>query len=257
MTVMDKLSQRQNKRIAQIAAALLLLLLPSLYLSTMARSLVLGDPTEFTFIANILGIAHPPGYAFITLVGHLFQMLIPIGDPIWRMHLLAAVAAVLACLFVLGIVRTVACNLQPASCKLHLFTGILAALLVGTAVNIWQHAIHANPHIITGTFLMANLYFLTKWWAENEDETKTDDRDAFRPPKTSGQVALHFLPQRRAGCDPSSADRVWLSGLCPVYIVGYGRNAELHGGVAELRRKKAKQAFLRESTSASLSTSLR
>ena len=162
MTVMDKLSQRQNKRIAQISAALLLLLLPILYLSTMARSLVLGDPTEYTFIANILGIAHPPGYAFITLVGHLFQRLIPIGDPIWRMHLLAAVAAVLACLFVLGIVRTV--FRVPYS----VFSGVIAALLVGTAVNIWQHAIHANPHIITGTFLMANLYFLTKWWAENE-----------------------------------------------------------------------------------------
>ncbi len=134
----------------------------------MARSLVLGDPTEYTFIANILGIAHPPGYAFITLVGHLIQNLIPIGDPVWRMHLLAAMAAVLACLFVLGIVRTVACNLQPATCNLHLFSAVLAALLVGTAVNIWQHAIHANPHIITGTFLMANLYFLTRWWAETD-----------------------------------------------------------------------------------------
>jgi hypothetical protein len=164
------IEQSTNNARLQNAPLLLLFLLPILYLSTMSRSLVLGDPTEYTFIANILGIAHPPGYAFITLVGHLFQKLIPIGDTIWRMHFLAAVAAVLACLFVLGIVRTVACNLQPATGNLHLLTGILAALLVGTAVNIWQHAIHANPHIITGTFLMANLYFLTKWWAENEDK---------------------------------------------------------------------------------------
>jgi hypothetical protein len=156
-----------NIRLQHISL-LLLLLLPILYLSTLARSPVLGDPTEYTFIAHILGIAHPPGYAFITLVGHLFQKLIPIGDPVWRMHLLAAVSAVLACLFVLGIVKTAACNLQPETCNLQRFTAIVAALLVGTAVNIWQHAIHTNPHIITGTFLMANLYFLTKWWAEYE-----------------------------------------------------------------------------------------
>jgi hypothetical protein len=158
-----------NTHLQNISLLLLLLLLPILYLSTLARSLVLGDPTEYTFIANILGIAHPPGYAFITLVGHLFQTLIPIGDPIWRMHLLAAVAAVLACLFVLGIVRTV------FSVRYSVFSGVIAALLVGTAVNIWQHAIHANPHIITGTFLMANLYFLTKWWAENEGRRQKVD----------------------------------------------------------------------------------
>jgi len=173
---MGKFSQMFGERGLQIISLFFLLLLPILYLSTMARSLVLGDPTEYTFIANILGIAHPPGYAFITLVGHLFQRLIPIGDPIWRMHLLAAVAAVLACLFVLGIVRTV----FPV--QYSVFSGVIAALLVGTAVNIWQHAIHANPHIITGTFLMANLYFLTRWWHSQW----VDDRpDRFRKPVRS------------------------------------------------------------------------
>ena len=172
---MDKLHHLPRRRIVQIVAVLLLLLLPILYLSTLAQSLVLGDPTEYTFIAHILGIAHPPGYAFITLLGYLFQTLIPIGDPVWRMHLLAAVAAIVACLFVLGIVRTVVSSQYSVdstqwsvvSSRLPLFTAVLTALLVGTAVNIWQHAIHANPHIITGTFLIANLYFLTKWWAKN------------------------------------------------------------------------------------------
>ncbi|MFO7537670.1 MAG: DUF2723 domain-containing protein, partial [Chloroflexota bacterium] len=195
---MDELHARRGKRGAQATAILLLLLLPLLYLSTMARSLVLGDPTEYTFIANILGIAHPPGYAFITLVGHLFQKLIPIGDPIWRMHLLAAVSAILACLFVLGIVRAVSSiqysvfsnRYTLSTFHFPLLTGVLTALLVGTAVNVWQHAIHANPHIITGTFLMANLYFLTKWWADNDGRRKActepvevteDGGGSFRP----------------------------------------------------------------------------
>jgi hypothetical protein len=197
MAVMDKLRHRQSKRIAQIAAVLFLLLLPILFLSTLARSLVLGDPTEYTFIANILGIAHPPGYAFITLVGHLFQRFIPIGDPIWRMHLLAAVAAILACLFALGIVRAIACHLPPATCDLPLFSGVLAALLVGTAVNIWQHAIHANPHIVTGTFLMANLYFLTRWWAETDGGRWTvDDKAAGNVAKRPLRVRLSVIDRR-------------------------------------------------------------
>ncbi|MCP5100555.1 MAG: DUF2723 domain-containing protein, partial [Chloroflexi bacterium] len=136
------------------------LILALLYLSTMAQSLVLGDPTEYTFIANTLGIAHPPGYAFITLMGKLFQTVIPFGDAPWRMHLLSATASTLSALFVFGIIRTVAKGAKYGS-----VAALFGALTVGTAVNQWQHAIHANPHIITATFLMANLYFLTKWWA--------------------------------------------------------------------------------------------
>ncbi len=150
---------------------LLILILPILYITTLARTLVLGDPTEYTFIANILGIAHPPGYAFITLMGKLFQTLIPFGEIPWRMHLLSAASATLAALFVYGTVKTVnnqqsTFNSQQRSSIFNHQSSIIAlfaALTVGTAVNVWQHAIHANPHIITATFLTANLYFLTKW----------------------------------------------------------------------------------------------
>lgn len=141
-----------------------------LYVATLAQTLVLGDPTEYTFIANILGIAHPPGYAFITVVGKLFQTLIPIGIIPWRMHLLAAVSATVASLFVFGTVSALTNYLrngQPHGWLWRL-PALFAALTVATAVNLWQHAIHANPHIITATFLAANLFFLTKWWADQQ-----------------------------------------------------------------------------------------
>ncbi len=73
----------------------------------MARTLVLGDPTEYTFVAAILGIAHPPGYAFITLLGKIFQTLIPTGTIAWRMHLLSATSATMAAYFVFASVRTI------------------------------------------------------------------------------------------------------------------------------------------------------
>ncbi|MCA9922978.1 MAG: DUF2723 domain-containing protein [Anaerolineales bacterium] len=150
---------------------LIMALIPLLYLLTMARTLVLGDPTEYTFIANRLGIAHPPGYAFITVVGKLFQTVIPFGGFPWRMHLLSAVAASLAAFFVFGTIRTLAANLTGLKnlSGLGTIAAIFGALTVGTTVDIWQHAIHANPHIITATFLMANLYFLTRWWAVQKD----------------------------------------------------------------------------------------
>ncbi len=151
---------------------MLMILVFGLYLATLARHLVFGDPTEFTFVAHVLGIAHPPGYAFTTLMGKLFQMLIPFGTIPWRMHLLSAVAATLAVVFVYGTVQTIAIKtpLAPENhWGLDKIVALFAAFTVATAADWWQHAIHANPHIITATFLAANLFCLTKWWGSGGD----------------------------------------------------------------------------------------
>ena len=152
---------------------ILLVIVPILYLLTLARGLVFGDPTEFTFVANILGIAHPPGYPVITLLGKLFQSLIPFGEIPWRMHLLAATAATAAVLSVYGVIVTVGKSIWGTDRWLLLaarLTAIFAALTVATATDLWQHAIHANPHIITAAFLSVNLFFLTKWWSGQRHE---------------------------------------------------------------------------------------
>ena len=54
-------------------------LLFALYVGTLAQVPVFGDPTEYTVMSHILGIAHPPGYAFFTLMGKLFQTIVPFG----------------------------------------------------------------------------------------------------------------------------------------------------------------------------------
>jgi hypothetical protein len=142
----------------------LLLTLPLLYLATLARTAVLGDPTEYTFVANILGIAHPPGYAFFTLLGKLFQTVIPVGPITWRMHLLSAVSGTIGAAAVMGTILAYARHTGGEHrAHLDLIAALFGGLLVGTATNHWQHSIHANPHVITGTFLLVNLYLLTRW----------------------------------------------------------------------------------------------
>ncbi len=154
------------------AYSLLLLIIPLLYLATMARSPVLGDPSEYTFVAHILGIAHPPGYAFITLIGKLFQSLIPFGEISWRMHLLSVTAASIATLLVFATIKSLTRSVeisdqnQTGGLPLGILAALFGAFTVATGTDFWQHAIHANPHIITATLLAANLFFLTRWWSE-------------------------------------------------------------------------------------------
>ena len=141
-----------------------------LYLLTLASAPVFGDPTEYTVVANQLGFAHPPGYAFITLLGKLTQTLNPFGAVSQRMHFLAALSSLAAALFAFGTIYTIGKHNSQFTIHNSSFT-ILAsaftALLIATSADIWQHAIHANPHILTATFLMANLFFLTKFWEQS------------------------------------------------------------------------------------------
>lgn len=166
-------TKTMSKRLTPRTLSLTLILIPLLYIATLAQSLVLGDPTEYTFVANILGIAHPPGYAFITLLGKLFQTLIPFGEIPWRMHLLSATVATLAALAVFGTIRTLVRAMQlpgeaaqPGSEWWGMLAALFGAFSVAFGANYWQHAIHANPHIITATFLAVNLFLLTRWWAD-------------------------------------------------------------------------------------------
>lgn len=165
------MSHRSPRALARSSLLVLaLLMLPIVYGLTMARSVVFGDPTEYTFVAHILGIAHPPGYAFYTVLGKLFQMLMPLGDVAWRMHLLSAVVATFAAIFVFGTVRAAARLLFPATgvtFDAATTAAVFAGLTFGLAADVWQHAIHANPHIITAAFLSANLFLLTRWAAED------------------------------------------------------------------------------------------
>ncbi|MCB8961100.1 MAG: DUF2723 domain-containing protein [Ardenticatenales bacterium] len=151
-----------NRRLAPLP----LLLIPLVYLLTLAQGPVLGDPTEYTVVAHVLGIAHPPGYAFTTLSGKLLQLLVPFGEISWRMHLLALLATTASAFFAFGTVRRVTGRYGPDN-WLSLLAAYLAAFSLAFAPDIWQHSIHANPHIITATFLMANVYFLSRYWASD------------------------------------------------------------------------------------------
>jgi hypothetical protein len=197
---------RLPKRLHPLALALVLI--PILYVLTLARGLVLGDPTEYTFVAATLGIAHPPGYAFITVLGKLFQTLVPIGDIPTRMHLLSAVAATLAAVFVFGTVNTVGRSL---SIRYGTGAAIFAALTVALGTDFWQHSIHANPHIITATFLATNLFFLTRWWAGQGASGGSQEADSKGKQGDDNAANSPFHPITRS---PHHSPNRWLYAFC-------------------------------------------
>ncbi len=44
-----------------------------------------------------------------------------------------------------------------------------AALSLAAAPDFWQHAIHANAHILSAVLGAAHLWLLVRWWRSGQD----------------------------------------------------------------------------------------
>ena len=141
------------------------------YVSTLAPAAVPGDPSEYTFVPWILGIAHPPGYVTYTLLASLWQHLLPIGSVAYRTHLLAATAGALNATLVYAIVLTISGRRagRPSNQPTHQLAAIFAGLSFAYATDIWQHSIHANAHIVTLLLAATSVFLLARWQASDDE----------------------------------------------------------------------------------------
>ncbi len=125
----------------------------ALYTATLAPDVLPADAGEFQLASAVLGIAHPPGYAFYTLLGKLFTLL-PFGSAAFKVNWMSAAfsAATLALLC-----RT-----------LERRTGSRAAALVGVlflglSPTFWVQSTTANIRSLTVLLTMLSLSWLLDW----------------------------------------------------------------------------------------------
>ncbi|MBN1287751.1 MAG: DUF2723 domain-containing protein [Anaerolineae bacterium] len=145
-----------------------------LFAGTLATEVLFGDPGEYTFVPYIGGVIHPPGYAFYTLLAGVWQRLVPVGSVAYRAHLLSAAAGALLATLVYGCVRALT---PPDWSGLRAYLpGVSAAVGLAAAHDIWQHASHANAHIITVTLAALALFLLLRW-----DAARPAASDSGRP----------------------------------------------------------------------------
>jgi hypothetical protein len=170
--MIQRLHHFLNRHLTALLGVALFVVVFTTYASTVPPVQVFGDPSEYTFIPWILGIAHPPGYGFYTLLAALWQRLVPIGSVAFRTHLLAATAgalsATLVYLIVLKLIQKSEIRNQKSTIVLHL-PAIFAGLSLAAATDIWQHSLHANAHIITLLLATLSVFLLIQWWSSGKD----------------------------------------------------------------------------------------
>jgi hypothetical protein len=142
-----------------------------LYVATLAPSVIPGDPGEYQFIPHILGIAHPPGYAFFTVLAKIWTVVVQVGSVAYRSNLLAATAGAWTVLMVYQIVLLLTPrNVSPISQSpiypsTHPLPALFAAAVLATSTDLWQHSLHANSHVVSAALSATTLYAGLRWWA--------------------------------------------------------------------------------------------
>jgi len=145
--------------LALSAELLVFLVSLTLYVATLAPSVLPADSGEFQLVSRTLGIAHPPGYPLYTLLGWLFTGL-PAGDPAWRVNLLSAVLAAGTLTLVTRVVRRLTGSTVA---------GLVGALALGGATTFWAQATTANIRSLTALFTALLLMLLIEYRSRRQE----------------------------------------------------------------------------------------
>lgn len=112
-----------------------------LYISTLSPGVLPADAGELQLVAAKLGVAHPPGYPFYTMLAAIFARLAP--SPAAGVNVFSAVTAALAATLVGRAVRWIA---TPSPDRVHTgrLAGILAAATAALTPAIWVTGTQAS-----------------------------------------------------------------------------------------------------------------
>jgi hypothetical protein len=136
----------------------------ALYAATLAPTVLAGDGGEFQFVPYLLGVAHPTGYPFYTLLGWLWSRLFPLGDVAFRMNLFSAFWAALA----VALLYPTTCSLLrqgfPSLTSLNRrLLAVLAAVTFAVTPTLWSQAIIAEVYGLHIFFVVLIFYLLLSW----------------------------------------------------------------------------------------------
>ncbi len=125
----------------------------SLYLSTLAPSVLPGDSGELQLAAATWGIPHPTGYPLYILLGRLFA-LFPVRSVAYRLNLFSAVAAAGAVWATYRLGRELG---------LRHVSSLVGAALLAVSETFWSQAVIAEKYALNAFFVAVNLWLGWRW----------------------------------------------------------------------------------------------
>ena len=156
----------------KIVAGLVFFVTTIIYLSTLAPTVAFWDCGEFITTAYTLGIPHPPGAPFYTLLGRIFSLL-PFGEIAFRVNLLSAAAGIATVVLIyLCTVRLLSTWLdrENAVQQMAIFVGgVVASLSTAFSFSFWNNAIEAEVYGLSMCITMLAVWVALRWDDAHKD----------------------------------------------------------------------------------------
>jgi hypothetical protein len=126
----------------------------TLYLCTLCPTVYFGDSGEISAAIFRGGIIHPPGYPLFSLLGRLFLVLVPLGEPAFRVGCLVALAAAIAVVVVYALAR----KLQQAP-----LVAASVASLFGVSYTFWSQSVRVEVYSLHLLLCVLTLLFTLRY----------------------------------------------------------------------------------------------
>jgi tetratricopeptide (TPR) repeat protein len=130
-----------------------------LYAAGACPTIYVGDSGDLVTAVHVLGIPHPSGYPLYVLLGHLWEMLIPLGSIAWRMSLFSAAAAAATCGVVFALGRRAGLDAVAA---------LFAALLLAASPSFWGEATVQRVYTLDALFVAVATACAWRWYRRRD-----------------------------------------------------------------------------------------
>jgi Tfp pilus assembly protein PilF len=132
------------------------------YLKTVCPTVYTGDSGELAFAIQSMGIAHPPGYPLLTLLGKVFLTIVP-GHVGYVLNILSAMFASIASGLAAYTVNLLLFSPENRENRESLAIAIAVGTMFGFSNALWEVAVGLEVYGLGMVFVLLSLYCLLKF----------------------------------------------------------------------------------------------
>jgi hypothetical protein len=144
-------------------------------LLTVQSSVPFWDCGEFSAATVWQQVPHPPGAPLFLMVAKIFHLIIPFGDPGWRINLISVVAGAFSIWLLYLIIVKALVNLRKepfannAEALAVYLSSFVGAVAFGFCDTFWFNAVESEVYSSSTVFVALIVYMMMKW---NEEADK-------------------------------------------------------------------------------------
>ncbi len=139
------------------------------YLLTVQPTVPFWDCGEFSAASIWQQVPHPPGAPLFLMIGKLFHLLIPFGDPGWRLNLASVMSSAFVVLLTYLIIVMILNNLRKEKIAdigeaIAVYgSGLVGALALIFSDTFWFNAVESEVYSMSTLFVAILIYLMMRW----------------------------------------------------------------------------------------------